>query len=290
MICYNQVMSPAENDPLVVAFVADLMFTSRIGNVLRGLGYRVRWIADAADIEGEDAGDLSKPGEPLEGKTGNLFGLITTWQPALLLFDLANTAIPWQRWIPALKSSPATRRIPILTFGPHTNSDLMQEAARVGADGVLARSRFTADMPALVEKYAFSPDMEAIQAACLEPLAALAQSGIEKFNRGEYYAAHDDLEEAWRQDGSATRDLYRGILQVGISYYQIEKGNYRGAVKMLLRARQWLDVLPDRCRGVNVAQLRRDATAVYTELTALGPEQIEQFDKRLFSPVLLTAA
>ncbi|MEJ2751821.1 MAG: hypothetical protein P8169_03940, partial [Chloroflexota bacterium] len=96
-------MSPAENDPLVVAFVADLMFTSRIGNVLRGLGYRVRWIADAADIEGEDAGDLSKPGEPLEGKTGNLFGLITTWQPALLLFDLANTAVPWQRWIPALK-------------------------------------------------------------------------------------------------------------------------------------------------------------------------------------------
>jgi predicted metal-dependent hydrolase len=283
-------MIQADNTPLVVAFVGDLMFTSRIGNVLRGLGYRVKWIGDAADVGGEDAGGPVKPGEQLEGKTGNLFDLITTWQPALLLFDLANTAVPWRRWIPVLKSSPATRRIPILTFGPHTNTDLMQEAARVGADGVLARSRFTADMPALIESYASSPDIEAIELACQEPLAALARSGIEKFNRGEYYAAHDDLEEAWRQDDGAVRDLYRGILQVGIAYYQIERGNYRGAAKMLLRVRQWLDVLPDTCRGVNVSQLRSDATAVYAELTDLGPGQIDKFDRRLFKPVLLAEA
>ena len=53
------------------------------------------------------------------------------------------------------------------------------------------------------------------------------------------------LKEAWRQDTGAARDFYRGILQVGIAYYQIERGNYRGAVKMLLRVRQWLDPLPD---------------------------------------------
>jgi predicted metal-dependent hydrolase len=278
-------MRQEDNSPLVVAFVADLMFTTKIENVIRGLGYRVEWIAEDADIEGEYRSSQNLPGEPLDGKTGRLFELVTAWQPGLLLFDLANTAVPWQRWIPLLKSSAATRRIPILAFGPHTNVDLMQEATRLGADAVLARSRFTADMPTLLQQYTRTPDFEAIHTACEEPLAPLARSGIEKFNQGQFYACHDDLEEAWRQDAGPARDLYRGILQVGIAYYQIERGNYRGAVKMLLRVRQWLDPLPDTCRGVNVKRLRDDAADVYEALTAVGPEQLDTFDRGLFKPV-----
>lgn len=272
--------------PLVVAFVVDLMFTTRIQNVVRGLDYRVQWVGRAADIEGEDVGGVITPGEQIGGKTGRLFELITAWQPALLLFDLSNTAVPWQRWIAALKSSPATRRIPILAFGPHTNVELMQEATRVGADAVLARSRFTADMPTLLQKYARVPAYDAIYTACQNPLPALARNGIENFNHGEYYACHDDLEEAWRQDSGVGRDLYRGILQIAIAYYQIEEGNYRGAIKMLLRIRQWLDPLPGICRGVNVAQLRNDATAVQDALTNLGPDRISEFDRNLFNPIL----
>ncbi len=281
-------MEKFEETPLVVAFVADLMFTTRIQSVIRGLDYRVQWIGQATDIEGEDSGAAAARGERLSGKTGHLFELITSWQPALLLFDLSNTAVPWQQWIPELKSSPATRRIPILAFGPHTNVDLMREAKRVGSDAVLARSRFTADMPSLLQKYARIADYEAILTVCQEPLSPLACSGIEAFNHGEYYASHDDLEGAWRQDDSAGRDLYRGILQVGIAYYQIENENYRGAVKMLLRVRQWLEPLPDTCRGVNVAQLRSDAAAVHKALVGLGPDRISEFDRDLFSPVLFS--
>jgi len=185
-----------------------------------------------------------------------------------------------------LKSSAATRRIPILAYGPHTNVQLMQEAARVGADAVLARSRFTADMPSLLQQYVRVADYDAVVAACSSPLAPQARRGIKKFNRGEYYACHDDLEDAWRQDTGAARDLYRGILQMGIAYYQIEKKNYRGAAKMLLRVRQWLDPLPNVCRGVNVDQLRKDAATVYEELLDLGPGQIGELDRKLFKPVL----
>lgn len=278
-------MTAAEPTPLVVAFVDDLMFTSRIENVLRGLGYEVRWIGKASGIEGDEPPNQNLPGEPLSGKLGRLFELLTAWQPALLLFDLANTAVPWQRWVPALKSSPATRRLPIIAFGPHTNVDLMQEARRLGMDVVLARSRFTADMPYLLQKYARLPDRDAIESACRGPLHPLAQSGIEQFNQERFYASHDDLEEAWRQDSSAARELYRGILQVGIAYYQIERGNYRGAMKMLLRVRQWLEPLPDQCQGVDVAQLRADAETVRETLGELGPERIAEFDRALFRPV-----
>ena len=283
-------MQQDKESPLVVAFVADLMFTSKIQNVINGLGYRVRWLGQADDVEGEDAATFAPPGERLEGKTGRLFEHITAWQPSLLIFDLSNTAVPWAHWIPVLKSSPATRRIPILAFGPHMDVDLMEVATDAGADVVLARSRFTSDMPSLLEKHARIPDYDAISAACREPLAPLGVTGIQKFNERQFYACHDDLEEAWRQDSGAARDLYRGILQVAIAYYQIERGNYRGAAKMLLRVRQWLDPLPDICRGVDVAQLRQDATAVQDALFELGPERVADFDQGLFKQVRLSGS
>lgn len=163
----------------------------------------------------------------------------------------------------------------------------MTAAKSAGADVVLARSRFTADMPALIQRYARIPDRGALHDACAEPLSDLARTGIERFNSGAYYQAHDALEEAWVVDGGAGRDLYRGILQVGIAYYQIEKGNYRGAAKMLLRVRQWLDPLPDVCRGVNVSALRDDIDRVYASLVALGPARMDEFDRRLFAPIQL---
>jgi predicted metal-dependent hydrolase len=274
--------------PLLVAFVADLMFTSRIANVARHLGYRIEWIERAGDLgDIEPNAPPERPGELLHGREGQLFQKLAAWQPALLLFDLTNKAIPWEPWITILRASPATRRIPILCFGPHEDVERMKRAKAVGATAVLARSQFTANMPDLFQKYARIPDYEALDSACREPLPDLAQRGIELFNEGEYYQCHDDLEEAWMAEKGRIRDLYRGILQVGIAYYQIQRGNYRGALKMLLRVRQWLDPLPPTCRGLNIDKLRRDATAVQEALTNLGPERIDEFDQSLFHPIEL---
>ena len=78
-----------------------------------------------------------------------------------------------------------------------------------------------------------------------------------------------------------SRDLYRAILQVGVAYYQIERGNFRGALKMLQRSVQWLHLLPDQCQGIDVAQLRRDSYRVRAELQRLGPDGLAEFDRGL---------
>jgi hypothetical protein len=57
---------------------------------------------------------------------------------------------------------------------------------------------------------------------------------------------------------------------------------------MFLRLRQWINSLPDNCRGVNVAQLRRDAFAVHAQALALGPQALSQFDEGLFKPIVMT--
>lgn len=283
-------MEASQNSPLIVAFVSDLMFTTKIDNVCRHLGYRVKWIESTADLGG-DQSQTEQIGvsEQIGGQMGQLFIKIADLQPSLLIFDLANKSIPWENWMPLLKSSPATRQFPILAFGPHTNVEIMGKAKNSGADAVLARSRFTSEMPQLLQKYARIPDLESLSTSCEEPLPPLAVEGIEKFNAGQYYACHDYLEEAWRQDNTPGRDFYQGVLQVAIAYYQIQHQNFRGAMKMLLRLRQRLDPLPPVCRGINLEKLRQDVRVVQETLVSLGENRIADFDQSLFRPIELIA-
>ncbi len=214
-----------------------------------------------------------------------LLDVLTRWKPALIIFDLNNDRIPWEEWIQLITSVPATRRIPVMCFGSHMNVERMQAAKKAGADVVLARSRFTHELPDLIQKYARVPDSESLEQTCRQPLSQKAIQGLEEFNRGEFYEAHEYLEEAWIADASLGRNLYRGILQVAVAYYHILQGNYKGAAKLFLRMRQWLDPLPDNCRGVDVARLRVEARQVHEELTALGQERIVEFDLGLLRPV-----
>ncbi|RIK32935.1 MAG: DUF309 domain-containing protein, partial [Chloroflexi bacterium] len=48
---------------------------------------------------------------------------------------------------------------------------------------------------------------------------------LEQFNRGEYWAQHETLEEIWRAEPDPTiRNFYKGILQIGVGFYHLRKG------------------------------------------------------------------
>lgn len=127
-----------------------------------------------------------------------------------------------------------------------------------------------------------------IEQALTGELHPIALKGIQAFNAGDYFMAHEDLETAWRDERGAVRDVYRAILQIGLGYYHIQRGNYRGAVKMFQRCRQWLDPFPDACRGINLAQLRADMMRAEAELLRLGPDRLRAFNPILMRPVRFT--
>lgn len=272
--------------PCLMAFVSDFMFIARIDAVTAHLGIETIYIESESDIgPASSKNHTERPGEALEGREGALVRLLAEKQPGLLIFDLNAGEIPWARWIALVKSGAATRRIPVLAFGSHMDVETMMAAREAGADQVLARSRFTTELPDLIQKHMRRQDDAAVAAACLEPLSELAIQGIELFNRLEFFEAHEVLEAAWNEDESAARELYRAILQVSVAYLQVQRGNYRGAVKMFLRVRQWLGPLPDICRGVDVAGLRAAALAAEAEVLRLGSDRIAAFDAALFKNV-----
>jgi len=120
---------------------------------------------------------------------------------------------------------------------------------------------------------------------CDAPLHPQAAEGLRLFNAGEYFEAHEALEDAWKEEKGPVRELYRGVLQIAVVYLHITRRNYNGAVKVYARSQRWLKDWPEICRGVEVGKLRRDAEAVIAEVRRLGMEKISEFDTLLLKPV-----
>ncbi|MBZ0296042.1 MAG: DUF309 domain-containing protein [Anaerolineae bacterium] len=201
----------------------------------------------------------------------------------LILVD--GTEAQWREYTATPKSNPATRRIPIFVVAP---PDQHEAGLLAGADLVLTPDELVQEAANLARAYARVMDAEAmalLDCQCQEPLPPQAVEGMAKFNAGEYYRQHDLFEALWMQIEGPVRDLYRAILQVGVAYYQIERGNHRGALKMLLRSVQWLALLPDVCQGVDVKRLKEDSYRVRAALEALDPADIDHFDHSLLKPV-----
>lgn len=275
--------------PVLLSLCSDLFFAVQIQNATKSLGW------DWLNIESEDQIPARPPLTPRPGSASqtdppghNFVAYVVEINPALIVVELNSRTLPWEAWALAAKTSPAVRRIPILGFGSHTDLDQRSRALGAGCDAVLAQGRFVSAMAELIQKHARQPDPSAAQAAAEGALSESAKHGIELFNRGEYFEAHEELERAWNEETGPGRELYRGILQIAVAYLQITRRNYNGAIKIFLRARQWLDPLPDVCRGLDIAALRRDAAGARMTLEALGAEGIAEFDLSLLKPVELT--
>ena len=121
---------------------------------------------------------------------------------------------------------------------------------------------------------------------CQGMLHMKAAEGLELFNSGHYFEAHESLESAWREETGPVRELYRGILQAAVVYLHITRGNYAGAIKVYQRSQRWLIPWPETCRGVEVGQLRRDLEKAITEVKRMGNTQSKEFDLSLLKPVI----
>ena len=85
---------------------------------------------------------------------------------------------------------------------------------------------------------------EEISCACEGDLPRWLASGLELFNQGEYFEAHEELERPGAPRPGRCASCTAAFCRSRWPIYHILRGNYRGAVKMFLRSRTWLDPFP----------------------------------------------
>ena len=80
--------------------------------------------------------------------------------------------------------------------------------------------------------------------------------GLELFNAGEFFEAHEVLEDVWRAAPVAEKKFLQGLIQVAVALHHHSRGNRVGARSLLARAHKNLNAYPACHGGIDVAGLR----------------------------------
>jgi len=81
--------------------------------------------------------------------------------------------------------------------------------------------------------------------------------GLELIRRGEYFAAHEELEDAWRAAPPEERDFHQGLVHVAVAWYQAGRGNRVGCERQLEKATRRLSPYLPAHRGVDLDSVLR---------------------------------
>ncbi|MDD2695912.1 MAG: DUF309 domain-containing protein [Anaerolineales bacterium] len=284
-------MTPGAQKPVILLIAAGEVAALVTESAARA-GISLVAITNPGELASHASGGASGATESPEQNTGyeqTFLDGLTNLLPRLILLAPESLDAAWLGRLRWLKALPETRRIPVVCLlGEPTPADAGRYLS-MGVDEVIPRQTAIADLLGLLRRYSPQANEGRLRASCQESLSPQALEGVRLFNCGQYFAAHEHLELAWMQDPSPGRDLYRALLQAAVAYYQIERQNYLGAVKMFLRLRQWIRPLPEVCRGVDVGALRAQLEAAFREVARLGPDRIAEFAPSRFPSLRLVA-
>jgi len=73
--------------------------------------------------------------------------------------------------------------------------------------------------------------------------------------QGEYFAAHEVLEDVWRAAAPEEQDFFQGLVHVAVAWYQAGRGNRVGCERQLEKAARRLGPYAPEHRGVDVTAI-----------------------------------
>lgn len=110
-----------------------------------------------------------------------------------------------------------------------------------------------------------------------EPYDPRFVEGVKLFNECEFFEAHDVWEELWSDYAGPSRKFYQGLIQVAVCLHHFGNGNTRGAKKLYVGSRSYLEEYRPKHLGVDLDKLFVDLERCCAEILASTEEypQIE---------------
>jgi predicted metal-dependent hydrolase len=101
--------------------------------------------------------------------------------------------------------------------------------------------------------------------------------GIKYFNECEFFEAHETWEELWTEYRGEARRFYQGLIQVAVALHHFGNGNIRGAKKVYLTSRTYLEGYPTQYIGLDLEAFLKQYQICFAEILASEEEfpQIE---------------
>ena len=86
-------------------------------------------------------------------------------------------------------------------------------------------------------------------------------AGVEHFNRGEYFDAHEVWEDLWHECAAADRLFYQSLIQAAVALYHWVNGNRAGARRLFASGRDKMAGYRPSHRGLDVDRFWRQVEA-----------------------------
>ena len=86
-------------------------------------------------------------------------------------------------------------------------------------------------------------------------VGAQYKRGLELARAGEYFAAHEAFELAWRSAQTDERDFFQGLVHAVVFAYQSGRGRAIGAERQRIKALRRLEPYAPAHRGLDVERL-----------------------------------
>jgi uncharacterized protein len=99
--------------------------------------------------------------------------------------------------------------------------------------------------------------------------------GIELFNAGRFFEAHEAWEEIWLKESGPEKTYLQGLIQLAAAFHHGQRANSRGAKSLLAAGLAKLDRCPDQHWGVAIATLRDEGKIWAEGLQAQGFPKIQ---------------
>lgn len=104
------------------------------------------------------------------------------------------------------------------------------------------------------------------RSAFILPRSALI-AGVELFNGQAFWHAHEAWEVPWLEATGEPRTFLQGLIQLAAAYHHVQRGTFRGGVRLFDAALKKLEPFPpgyagvDRAEAVAAAVLHRERIA-----------------------------
>ena len=104
------------------------------------------------------------------------------------------------------------------------------------------------------------------------------ERGLELIRAGEFFEAHEELEDEWREAPAPERDFLQGLVHVAVAWHHAARANKPGCERQLEKAARRLAPYGPSHRGVDVdsvlAQVARAQGRVAAGELLLGPVDV----------------
>ena len=113
--------------------------------------------------------------------------------------------------------------------------------------------------------------------------------GLELFNAGQFWEAHEAWEAAWLVEDGDVRQMLQGLIQVAAGYFKaLVQRRPRAAAKLLASGLAKLDPIPDSLAALRLEPLRRAVATTIDEAhgwergerDGIGPASVPRIERQ----------